>query len=112
MVGTDEAATSPANAPLDGERVDQLPELTDPPGTKPETSEVFRSFNPEQHKAVTRRTIAIIILSILAALYGVGAVAFVAHDLSSDDFVRLIAAFSGIQTLAAAAVGFYFAKGE
>ena len=87
-------------------------ELTDPPGTVSLSSPAYATFNAAQHKAVTRRAIAVLILAMLMVLYAIGAVAFVLHDIKATDLAKLIAFFSGIQTLAAAAFGFYFAKSQ
>ncbi|WP_411699020.1 hypothetical protein [Conyzicola sp.] len=64
------------------------------------------------HNATTRRWIAMPIFWTLIGLYLVAAVAFSAGFIDVDGLVRLVAAFSGIQTLCAAIVGFYFAKGD
>lgn len=69
-----------------------------------------RVFEPAEHNAKTRRGIAVMILAVLGAIYITGAVAYIAHGITSEELVQFVAAFSGLQTLAAAAVGFYFAK--
>ena len=69
-----------------------------------------RVFEPAEHNAKTRRGIAIMILAVLGVIYIAGAVAYIAHGITSEELIQFVAAFSGLQTLAAAAVGFYFAK--
>ena len=70
----------------------------------------FPDFNPEQHNASTRRWLAFSILGVLVAMYGVGVTAFMLNAINFEQLTQMIAAFSGLQTLAAAALGFYFAK--
>ena len=68
------------------------------------------SFNVETHNAKTRRTIAYFTLGLLGVLYLIGVIAWVTHLLSGDDAARLMFALSGVQTLGATIVGYYFAK--
>lgn len=111
-VGDDAEPLNPGGD--DAEKVTQANELSDPPGTEPGITPVYSTtaFNPSEHKAKTRRLLALIILIILAILYVLAVGAFILRDINSDQLIGLVAAFSGIQTLAAAAVGFYFAKGD
>jgi hypothetical protein len=77
------------------------------PGTGLTSPKVFA---PAEHTAKTRRGLAITVLVMLGILYLIGAVSFVAGLISIEKLTGLIAAVSGLQTLAAAAIGFYFAK--
>jgi hypothetical protein len=67
-------------------------------------------FVADHHNATTRRGLAITIFSVVGAMYLAGFVGVFSHFLSVDDFIKIIGALAGPQTLAAAVVGFYFAK--
>jgi hypothetical protein len=82
-------------------------DLVPAPGLK-----VQKTFRPAEHNARTRRGLAIAILGILGALYAVGAAALLLGYFDGDGFAQYVSSFSVFQTLAAAAVGFYFAKGK
>lgn len=63
---------------------------------------------PGTHDQETRKTVALIILVLISVLYGCLIFAFVIGAITSDELTFGIAAMSGPQALAAAAIGFYF----
>lgn len=76
---------------------------------KPSGFRVFENPSvPPTHDQQTRKQIAIIILSLLSLLYVGVLVAFLFTDLEESKFTAAIAGISGVQALAAAAVGFYY----
>lgn len=70
-----------------------------------------KKWNPKQHKEGTRRGLALTALIILLAFYAALLGMFALQRITLDELTALIAAFSGIQTLASVAFAFYFAKG-
>jgi hypothetical protein len=63
---------------------------------------------PRTHDQVTRRTLALIILIALGLSYLAIIAFFLLGFIDSNELTAAIAASSGIQALAAAAVGFYY----
>lgn len=78
------------------------------PGTEP----VLRSvpFNETEHNAKTRRTLAFGAVGVLVAFYGATFIGFWVEAFTINEVTALIASFSVVQTLVAAAFGYYFAK--
>jgi hypothetical protein len=82
-----------------------------------ETGEVPRSGTsgffttkrvPGTHDQETRKQIALIILTLIAVLYAAIVFWFLAGWIDMEKLTAAIAAMSGIQALAAAAIGFYY----
>lgn len=63
---------------------------------------------PGTHDQETRKLIALIILSLVAVLYAAIIFFFLAGWIDTEKLTAAIAAMSGIQALAAAAIGFYY----
>jgi hypothetical protein len=74
----------------------------------------IRSVQVPQWKyhADTRRYLAIGIIGSTLLLYAILVVAIILEGLSVDSFVKVVAALSPLQSLAAATVGFFFARSE
>lgn len=69
-----------------------------------------RLFDPKEHKAKTRKILALSALGVLA-IFHAGLVVLLACDvIELDELVGIIAASSGLQALTAVAFTFYFAK--
>lgn len=60
------------------------------------------------HDEKTRSHLAKIIIWALVGSYAVGIPAFVLGYIDAEKYTALVASFSGLQALAAAAVGFYY----
>lgn len=80
----------------------------------PEGKEVFKNPTiPEPtHTDKTRRTLALGILGALILVYLGVFVCFLLTDMPMEKFTAAIAGASGLQALAAAAVGFYYGRGH
>lgn len=63
---------------------------------------------PGTHDQETRKQIALIILWLIAILYAAIISCFLANWIDMEKLTAAIAAMSGIQALAAAAIGFYY----
>lgn len=70
----------------------------------------IKKFDPEEHKAATRKTLTLTAFGVLALFHAAPLTLLACGLISVDDLAGIIAAFSGIQTLAAVAFAFYFAK--
>lgn len=69
-----------------------------------------RKFDPKEHKARTRKMLALSALGVLA-FFHVGLVTLLACNvIQLDELIGIIAASSGLQALTAVAFAFYFAK--
>lgn len=78
---------------------------------RPGTERVFRTaFNKDKHNANTQRTLAVGAVGVLVVFYGSTFVGFWVEAFTMEEVTGLIAAFSVVQTLAAAVFGYYFAK--
>lgn len=76
---------------------------------KPSAFKVFENPPvPPTHDQQTRKQIAIIILTLLSVLYLAVMGVFLFTDMEESKFTAAIAGLSGVQALAAAAVGFYY----
>lgn len=62
------------------------------------------------HDQITRRGLALVVLIPTVVFYAFVLLALVCHWVDRDDLTALVAAISPFQALAAAVVGFYFAK--
>ncbi|WP_026541648.1 hypothetical protein [Paenarthrobacter nicotinovorans] len=60
------------------------------------------------HDQETRKLIALIILGLISVLYAAIMFAFLCGKIDMDKLTAAVAAMSGIQALAAAAIGFYY----
>ena len=80
----------------------------------PEVQEFFKQTNvPEPtHADKTRKTLALLILIALLCVYLAVFSMFLFGGLANEKFTAAIAGISGLQALAAAAVGFYYGKGQ
>lgn len=80
----------------------------------PEADEVYEHpLVPEPtHTDKTRRTLALGILGALLLVYLSVFAAFLLTNMPMEKFTAAIAGVSGLQALAAAAVGFYYGKGQ
>jgi hypothetical protein len=80
----------------------------------PEVDEVLRSPTiPEPtHTDKTRRTLALGILGALILVYIGVFMCFLLTNMPMEKFTAAIAGVSGLQALAAAAVGFYYGRGQ
>jgi hypothetical protein len=63
---------------------------------------------PGTHDQETRKQLALIILTLIAVFYAASLWCFLAGWIDTAKFTAAIAAMSGIQALAAAAIGFYY----
>jgi hypothetical protein len=63
---------------------------------------------PGTHDQETRKQLALIILTLIAVFYAAILWCFLANWIDTAKFTGAIAAMSGIQALAAAAIGFYY----
>lgn len=63
---------------------------------------------PGTHDQQTRKTIALIILTFIGVFYAASLFWFLAGWIDTAKFTAAIAGISGIQVLAAAAIGFYY----
>ncbi len=63
---------------------------------------------PGTHDQETRKQIALIILTLISVLYAAIIVCFLLDWIDTQKLTAAIAAMSGIQALAAAAIGFYY----
>jgi hypothetical protein len=63
---------------------------------------------PGTHDQETRKKIAFIVLALIAVFYGATLLWFLAGWIDTAKFTAAIAGMSGIQALAAAAIGFYY----
>jgi uncharacterized membrane protein len=63
---------------------------------------------PGTHDQETRKKIALIILTMVGVFYAAILWTFLAGWIETDKFTAAIAGVSGIQALAAAAIGFYY----
>lgn len=86
------------------------PELTD--NSLPVDAPFYRTkpFNAQRVHTNTRRNLAYGALAVLVLFYAAIFIFLILDQIDMDQVVQLIAAFSGLQTLVAAAFGFYFAK--
>lgn len=80
----------------------------------PDTDEVFREKKvPDPtHTDKTRRLLALCILGALLLVYLAVFVQFLWANMPMERFTAAVAGISGLQALAAAAVGFYYGKGQ
>lgn len=69
-----------------------------------------RKFDPKKHKADTRKMLALAALGILTVFHAAPLALLAFNVITITELTGVIAAFSGIQTLAAVAFAFYFAK--
>lgn len=83
------------------------------------TQETPRSGNsglyvsvPGTHDQETRKKIAFIVLALIAVFYGATLLWFLAGWIDTAKFTAAIAGMSGIQALAAAAIGFYYGSNQ
>lgn len=63
---------------------------------------------PGTHDQETRKQLALIIVTLIAVFYAASLWCFLAGWIDTNKFTAAIAAMSGVQALAAAAVGFYY----
>lgn len=63
---------------------------------------------PGTHDQETRKQLALIILTLIAVFYAASLLYFLAGWIDTNKFTAAIAAMSGVQALAAAAIGFYY----
>ncbi|KHL00231.1 hypothetical protein [Sinomonas humi] len=78
-------------------------------GARPLTEGVgYSKPVPPTHEDETRRGLALIVIVGMLVLYGAITAAFLLRWMPRDDFTAAIAGISGVQTLAAAILGFYF----
>lgn len=87
------------------EPIETLQEDIVPDG--PGLPEVFKD-RPPTHEQKTRKIIAITILAVLFAFYGAILGTFLWGSMDVDKLHAATASISGVQALAAAAVGFYY----
>lgn len=88
---------------------DETLNLTDIPGAQ-QIFEIKRPFNPAEHNAKTRRILGFTSLGVLGGFYAAILACFITNLITLEELSAVIAAFSGLQTLAAAVFGYYFAK--
>lgn len=110
--GVTPPAPSATTAPDAQPASEQQPEETLAENTIPSSQQVFitRPFDPVEHNAKTRRILAFTSLGVLVLFYGATFTCFVIDLITLEELTSIIAVFSGLQTLAAAAFGYYFAK--
>ena len=115
--GKDQASEGEAPGYTEDEEPTQAPILTtrsftedlNPTGVG--VDDVVRAMAAEREDK-TRQVLAYGIVAVLALFYLVILIAVICRAISVDDMVRIVGAMSGIQTLAAAVAGFYFAHGK
>lgn len=77
----------------------------------PQSKPVFKQKRKKPHyDQITRRGIALVVLVPTAIFYAAALAALIFHWANRDDLTAMVAAVSPFQALAAAVVGFYFAK--
>jgi len=90
------------------------PRLDPTPGVGAGTAKTWpiRSGEARQwkHHADTRRYLAIAIIGATLLLYMILVLAVIFGGIEEGDFVKVVAALSPLQSLAAATVGFFFAR--
>lgn len=69
-----------------------------------------RPFDSKEHKARTRRTLAVVALSILGVFHAAILTLLALDIISLSELTGIVAAFSGLQALTSVAFAFYFAK--
>lgn len=80
---------------------------------RPESGDSFTTKRvPPTHDQETRKTLALIILWALVISHGIGFFAFAFGFLDNEKFTIFVTGFSGLQALAAAAVGFYYGSNQ
>jgi hypothetical protein len=67
-------------------------------------------FDPKEHKAQTRKALAIAALSVLGGFHAIILCLLALDVITLAELAGIVAAFSGLQTLTAVAFAFYFAK--
>lgn len=97
------SAASPAQA--NDAVVEELSENESP---QPGSFSVQTAIVPPTHRERTQKLLAMIIVCVLLALYLAVVVRFLWTDMDTDRLIAVVAALSGLQALAAAAVGFYY----
>ncbi|WP_133159057.1 hypothetical protein [Arthrobacter glacialis] len=103
-LGSAEAsAASPAQA--NDAVVEELSENESP---LPGSFSVPTAIVPPTHRERTQKLLAMIIVCVLLALYVAVVARFLCTEMDTDRLIAVVAALSGLQALAAAAVGFYY----
>lgn len=87
-------------------------EESDNPAIVPQTTAVFKKGEKKrwQHEADTRRSLAWGIVGSTVVLYAYLVYSVVVGWIDQERFTAIVAALSPLQSLAAATVGFFFAK--
>lgn len=69
-----------------------------------------KKFDSKRHKAETRKMLALAALGVLTVFHAAPLTLLAFNVITLSELTGIIAAFSGVQTLAAVAFAFYFAK--
>lgn len=69
-----------------------------------------RTYNKDEHDAITRRIIAFWVLGIVSVLYLLAVLGMTFHWINAEELGRIAIVLGPIQALAAAVLGFYFGR--
>jgi len=119
------AAGAPSN-PFDEGSRNVLPGKTPMTGLEPDVFDEANRVFPEKsqvakfkkskdlgtHDQRTRRRLAYSVVALIAVLYIGSFAAFIWGGFDKESFTSLVASISGPQALAAAVIGFYYARGQ